>query len=626
MKQQYFDKMIALLIVLLIMFAIFLRVSTVNSTKNLQNDEIEKSKQYAAKIITLLKLKTKSNIEKKLTEKIVLRDDLNKILQAFLTKQYQYIFLLYKDKKEHYRFLLDGSKEEPESFKTLFFPKSNLFDEVYKTKKMQIVEQSDGVEKVWLSLVFPVVNNNNIEALLVLDLSKEYAQYLHKFNSPLMRVVTFMQWFLLLSLLLLAFLAYKYYTTRKTLIQDKLTGVYTKYYLNEFFNSNRIDNYHAFLLDIDEFKKINKKYGDTVGDKVLKKFTQRMNNNLSSKSRIIRTSGTEFFIVTPKEENKINIISNKIYKILKDNPYVIDNESILLSLSMSAMLIPKNSDKIQNIIRRLDEKLLEIKNYGKNHLIIIDNVSLEEVKYTNIEYIKEALEDERFICLYQPIFKTKNKEIVKYEALVRMVDKDDKTNLISPWHFLKVIKGTSQYIKMSKLVLNEVFTALNKYPSIELSINLDLDDLYNSEMMQLINDYLYTHQENAQRLTFEIIEENDIYDYDKVNDIFKDLCVYGSKIAIDDFGSGYANYSYLSRLKIDILKIDGSLIRDLHIEPQRAKIVLQSIKNLAEQLDIELIAEFVSDDILYKIINDIGIEFSQGYILGEPKPIEEYLK
>lgn len=626
MKQQYLNRFIFFVMALLVVFAVYLQYMITESTNRLKNEEVKKSEQYAQKIANYLQSKIPTDdIEAVLVKNPKLRQELNVVLQTFLTKQYRYIFLLKKDTQGHYRFLLDGSKEDPEVFNAIFFPKSDLFEEVCKSHKMQIVKQHEGVKKIWLSLVYPVVKHNHTEALLVLDLSESYGKYLNTVNSPLMHVVEMMQIFLFGSLFLLVFIVYRYNKFRKSILVDRLTGAYTKLYLEEFFNRHKVDRYDAVLLDIDEFKQINTKYGYRSGDHILKEFVETICDVVSPlKAKVIRTSGAEFFIVLPKDKIEIETVSRKLFEILKDKRYLIGNEVASLSVSMSAIEIPDETASIQNIVRLLDEKLLEIKSKGKNSLGILGLRHLNEIQYGNMDYIKEALEEERLLCLYQPIFHTEKKEIIKYEALVRLIDKDDPAKLISPYHFMKVIKGTSQYIKMSKLVLKEVFHTLQIYPDIELSVNLDLDDLYNNDMMTLIRENLYDHREIANRLTFEILEEKEIYDYDKVSLIFQQLKAHGSKIAIDDFGSGYANYSYLIQLDIDILKIDGSLIRELETEPVRTKIVLASIQEIASTFNYELIAEFVSSKEIYEAMRELGIEYSQGFYLGEPKPIEEY--
>jgi len=465
-----------------------------------------------------------------------------------------------------------------------------------------------------------------VEALLVLDLSKEYAAYLQTFNSPLMKVIRFMQWFLVLSSLLLIFLAYRYYKTRRELTKDLLTLAYTKFYLNEFFYTHKVDAYDFILMDIDDFKLINQKHTRQIGDEVLLSFVDHMHRYLPKKSKIIRFGGSDFLAVIPKDTIKdIKIFSENFYLSLSNVSYFASGKEISLNVSMTAIDTPSKVNKLEDILRLLDGSLLKIKQTGKNRLEILEDISVEQVRYRSMDYIKEALEDERFTCVYQPIFRSNTKEVVKHEALVRMVDREDATKLVSPYYFLDVLRGTREYIALSKFVLSHVFNTLGEYPSIELSMNLDLDDLDNEDMMQLIHRYLSDYREKASRLTFEIVEENEIYDYEKVNNIFEQLRRYGSKIAIDDFGSGYANYTYLSRLDVDIIKLDANFIHDLETRPKEAKIVIDSILSLASKLDCQVIAEFVHSEEIYMILKEIGVEFVQGYYLGKPKALKEYL-
>ena len=626
MNGAYFDKFVIFLIMLLIAFAFFLHTSTEMSTQKLKNEEIQKSEQYASKIAQLIQRRTQGDIESVLTRNPQLRVHLNESLQAFLTKQYQYIFVLDKNRKGTYRFLLDGSEEKAEEYKTIFFPKSELFNQVYKTQKMQIVHQSEeGVEHIWLSLVYPMVSDGKTEALLVLDLSEAYGNYLNNFNSPLMRVIWMMQAFLLASLLVLIFLAYRYYRLRHNLLVDKLTSTHTKVFLDEFFHRYKVEDFNAILIDMDNFKAVNKKFSCEFGDILIKEFTGVIKNLISEKSKIIRTGGTEFLIILPKDDTDFKMLVETLFQTLKEKKYLIQNEVISQTVSLSAVDIPLTTTSIRDIQRLLDEKLLEIKSKGKNNFAFLGLNHLNDIKYENINYIKEALEEERLICLYQPIYELKTKEIVKFEALVRLVDKEDSEKFISPYHFMDRIKGTSQYIKMSKLVLQDVFKTLQRYPDIEVSVNIDLNDLENEDMMKLISENLYEHSDIANRVTFEILEDNEVKDYKKVQHIIQQLKTYGSKVALDDFGSGYTNYIYLIGLDIDVLKIDGSLIRELQTSPERAKLVLKSIQSLAIELNVELVAEFISDEYIYSLVKDLGIKYAQGYYLGEPKRIETHI-
>ncbi len=619
MIQRHTNRYIFIIMGLLVIFALYLQYSVHQSTEKLKTQEIEKAEQYAEKIGEYIESKTVKEGKLNLEKDPALRDELNNVLRTFLTKEYQYIFLLHKDKKGHYRFLLDGSVEDPVEYNTIFFPKSNLFDTVYSMQIPRIIEQKEGIEHVWLSLLYPIVIKGETQALLVMDLSKVYGEYLSNINSPVLNTVTLMQVFLLVSFFFLIYFAYQYHKLRKSILFDSLTSAYTKVYLQEFFDVNKVNQYDAMMIDIDEFKQINEKYGYEAGDMVLELFSKEMLRLLPQEARIIRLGGSEFFLLVEKKNTDLEALAKKLFTYLSEKRYLIHNETISLTLSMSAMVIPKETLSIYNIQRCLDEKLFEIKSRGKNGLGIIGNIAADKIKYKNLDYIKETLEEERLTCLYQPIVNTKTKEIVKYEALVRLIDKEEPQKLIPPVYFLDMIRGTTQYIKMSKLVLKEVFHTLHKDPKIQISINMDLHDLYNADMMKLITKQLYRHRALANRLTFEILESHEVKNYDEVALIFQQLKAFGSKIAIDDFGSGYASYAYMIKLDIDILKIDGSLIEELVPSPERTKIMLSSIKELAEKYQYELVAEFVSSKEIYDMVSELGIAYAQGYYLGEPK-------
>ena len=622
MTPKHTNKYIFFIMGLMLVFALYLQYSVNESTEELKTQEIRKAERYAQRIGEYIQSKTVEKGKLNLEKYPLVRDKLTEVLRTFLTEEYQYIFLLHKDTKGHYRFLLDGSVEDPVEYNTIFFPQSKLFNTVYRTKKAQIIEQKEGVEHVWISLLYPIVNEGETQALLVMDLSKTYGEYLSDFNSPVMYIVTLIQLFLLISFLFLIYFAYQYHKLRKSILFDSLTSMHTKVYLQEFFDVRKVNRYDAMLIDIDELKLINEKYGHEAGDTVLKLFSKEMLTLLPKEARIIRLGGSEFFVIVEKESINLEELAKRLFTHLTEKHYLINNETISLTLSMSAIVIPEETILIQNIRIILDKKLLEIKSKGKNGLGIIGKISGDEIKYKNLDYIKEALEDERLTCLYQPIFNTKTQEIIKYEALVRLIDKEDQQKLISPDYFLDMISGTTQYIKMSKLVLKEVFHTLHKYPEVEISVNLDLDDLYNTDMMKLITKQLYRHRRLANRVTFEILENHEIKDYDEVALIFQQLKTFGSKIAIDDFGSGYANYVYLIKLDVDILKIDGSIIQELLYDPERTKIMLNSINELAERYQYEVIVEFVSSKEIYDMVSELGIAYSQGYYLGEPKPLD----
>jgi len=621
------NKYIFIVFIGLIGFVGYLQYKVVENTNLLKTQEISKTISYAANIISYLKTKVPDNLQKRLEQDPKLREELNGILQAFITDKYKYIFVVEQSHKKYFRFLLDGSSNSPEVYHAIFFPKSKAYKEVYITQDPKIIKQKDEVENVWLSLLYPIVYDGKTEALLVIDLSKVYGEYLEDFNLPLTHTIIIMQ--VVLVLVVLAFIiAYiKYQNIRNKLIQDHISKAYTKQYLVEFLINNSIQDYNILLLDIDGFKVINTKYGHEVGDKFLKEFVSflyKLVKNENHQGMVFRQQGGEFVILIPKGDYQFKNFVKFLFESLQSKKYLINNEIIQITVSISALYIAEDINNLDRILRILDELLLEVKSMGKNNYKVLDVDDSNLIRYKDIDFIKQLLEDNKVQCVYQPIYDIQNEKISKFETLVRLYD-EEADDYISPSFFMDMIRGTSQYIKMSRLVFKEIFETLKKYPHIELSVNLHLDDLYNQEMMNTIINHLHKYKNDAKRLTFEILEDKEIQDFARVEDIFQTLKKYGSKIAIDDFGSGYSNYIYLIKLDVDIVKLDGSLIQELMHNKSDAILTIKYMKKMIEGLGYDMIVEFVSESEIYDDIVDLGIQYAQGYYLGEPKLISEYV-
>lgn len=239
-------------------------------------------------------------------------------------------------------------------------------------------------------------------------------------------------------------------------------------------------------------------------------------------------------------------------------------------------------------------------------------------KLKNIGIIKEALvSSDNFISLFQPIFNNKTDEIEKYESLIRLLDKDGK--LVSPFQFLDLAKKTGYYSVITEFVINNSFKAL-EHTNKGITINLSLSDIENDYLRKYLFN-LITKKENIGRITLELLEDEEVSDFDIIQDFIIKVKEQGKvKIAIDDFGSGYSNYERLLDFHPDILKIDGSLIKNI-VNDEYSRHVVESIVLFAQKQNIQTVAEFVSTIEIHSLIKKFGIDFSQGYYLGEPKKL-----
>jgi len=236
-----------------------------------------------------------------------------------------------------------------------------------------------------------------------------------------------------------------------------------------------------------------------------------------------------------------------------------------------------------------------------------------------INSIKRALQEDRVIPFFQPIYNNKTKKIEKYEALVRIID--EQGNVIPPSYFLHIAKLENSYFEITKRMIDKTFQIFEKREE-EFSINFSFIDIENISIYQYIFFKLKENFETAKRLVIELVENERISDYGIVKTFIYEVNQYGVKIAIDDFGSGYSNYKRIFDLNVDYLKIDGSLIKNIFTN-ELSRNIVESIKTFTEKSGIKTIAEYVANEDIFKIVNELNIEYSQGYYIGEPKDLRK---
>ena len=367
------------------------------------------------------------------------------------------------------------------------------------------------------------------------------------------------------------------------------------------------------IFNIDEFKEINDFFGTENGDKILQDIAKWF---LKFDFETYRIDGDEFAILY-YEDLSIEHIKHNIENILslfEEKQFHIEGEIIHIRFSTG---IAKES---KNLLTKADIAV----HYAKENKIKIsvyeENANIEKKYKENIAMatsIREALIDNRIICHYQPILDIKTNKINKYETLVRMIDKDG--NLIPPMSFLNISRKTKLYSHITQEVIHQ---ACNTFKDRDeaFSINLSIDDIKDSNTVQeIIKTIIKTN--TASRIIFEILESEGIENYEEVVNFITQIKALGAKIAIDDFGTGYSNFEHILKLNVDYIKIDGSLIKGIQ-QDKKHKIIVETIVDFAKKVGSKTIAEFVSDEEIFKNIKEIGVDFSQGYFTGKPSLLD----
>ncbi len=391
---------------------------------------------------------------------------------------------------------------------------------------------------------------------------------------------------------------------------DVLTGLGNRVSLIDYI-SKRESGVLA-LLNIDRFKEINDSYTYKVGDEIIKGLADRLFDFFNEKQyRLYRLQADVFglFISTKGNTGVIKDIKEFMNSLGKQ-PYILEENKFTLTYTCG---VASNSE---NLLTYADIALSEAKN--KKTKIKEYNSSMKSIEEFrgNLQWVERlniAIKEDRIFPHFQPIYNYKTGKIDKYEALMRLVE-DEK--IIYPNEYLEIAKKTKLY---PELTYKMVEKTISKFATndLEFSLNLCIEDLMNEELMIYIYDY--AEQKNVfDRMVLEIVESEEIDDSDYVNKLIKRFKEAGVKIAIDDFGSGYSNYDYLIKLQADYLKIDGSITKLIETD-ERTLAVVKSILEFAKKSNIKVIAEFVSNENIDKILREVGVDYAQGFYYGKPE-------
>lgn len=274
------------------------------------------------------------------------------------------------------------------------------------------------------------------------------------------------------------------------------------------------------------------------------------------------------------------------------------------------------------VFRIFEDAKIGIEKAIKEKLSIVYADGLSGIEHENalknietIHTIRSALDNKKVVSYFQPIVNNLTLEVEKYESLVRIVDESGR--VLSPFHFLDVAKKGRYYSKITRIVLDNSFLALSQTDK-SISINLSVFDIERDEIREYIYSLLQTYQKNSHRIVLELLESDDIKDFNLIKTFIQSVKRFGVKIAIDDFGTGYSNFERLLEYKPDIIKIDGSLIKNIQTNRHNRSIV-EMIVSFAKKQHIQTVAEFVENQEIFHIVQALGIDYSQGYAFGKPE-------
>jgi diguanylate cyclase (GGDEF)-like protein/PAS domain S-box-containing protein len=414
-------------------------------------------------------------------------------------------------------------------------------------------------------------------------------------------------------------------------IRDVLTGSYNRVYFESELArlvtlSKKGASEHCLLyLDLDHFKAINDTKGHHQGDVVLKSVAERLQNRLRESDRLCRIGGDEFAVLlmdTILEDGES--IAKALCHLIAGERYQLTEQAMNVSCSIGISRIGCDESNPQTYLQQADIALYVAKNHGRNcvHVFSEEDAESGDVKRSMewLHTVKHAIEKDRLVLHYQPIYDVSSNHIEYYEALVRLKIDD---RIVYPGDFIPALERFDDTSLLDQHVIRMAIKHLSEYPQLpKIAVNLSARAFSNDNLVPLIEELLTTFDVRPGRVVFELTESASLTNLSATQKMVQKIHDMGCAFSIDDFGTGFSTFAYLKNLPAETVKIDGSFIREL-TRSQIDRALVTSIREVATALGKKTVAEFVEDQETLNVLRDIKVDYAQGYHLGRPQSLEQ---
>jgi diguanylate cyclase (GGDEF)-like protein len=408
---------------------------------------------------------------------------------------------------------------------------------------------------------------------------------------------------------------------------DELTGHFNKLRLREALDyalaySQRYAQPGAFLaVGIDQLDRINTAFGCETGDKVLVEVAQRLDQSLRTTDVIGRLGSDRFGVVLGYcSQDDAALIAERIIQTIRQNAVVTSEARIHATVSVGMVYFPEQSKTCFDVITKAEAALLKAKSAGRD---CVEAYHMSEEQRRNYranmelgDQVTEAIKDDRLVFAYQPIVDALSHEVRYYECLLRMYSPEGR--LIAAGEFVPVVERLGLMRALDRRALDLALSDLERHPEITLAFNISGVTAADRGWLRTFIARLKDHSELASRLLVEITETaalHDLEDSARFVSIMRDL---GCQVAVDDFGAGYTTFRHLKALTVDVVKIDGSFVRDLAANTEN-QLFVRNLLSLARAFNLVTVAECVETAEDAAILAREGVNLLQGYYFGRPE-------
>ncbi len=375
------------------------------------------------------------------------------------------------------------------------------------------------------------------------------------------------------------------------------------------------------LFNLDKFQEFNDYFGEELGNIAIKDMAVFLKESTPETCSLYHINGDEFALLSNKVHVKEEFVEGirGLQQRLNAKQFVYGEDIYYLMASVGVAYSSTNQ------LACADIALKEAKKHHTGISVYTPTMEMEKVYESNLLCSKKlvhAINTDNIVPYYQVIVSLKDSSApVRHEGLARMIEEDG--TVTPPYQFLDIAKRLRLYPEVTRSMFYKVLETIQT-ENVAISINLSVDDMNNSEIVKMIFNALSSFEYNN-LITFEILETEAMNNYEDVQLFIDSVRSHGAKVAIDDFGSGYSNFSHILNMHVDYIKIDASLISNVDTD-KNSRLMVETIVRLAQQLDIETVAEFVSTEEIYNTVKELGVDWAQGYWLGKPVPFHEMQK
>ncbi len=414
-------------------------------------------------------------------------------------------------------------------------------------------------------------------------------------------------------------------------MHDNLTGIKNRHYFDNVLSqmaasAARGKHSHTLLyIDLDHFKVINDTFGHNHGDIVLRDIANLLTSRLRKSDVLCRIGGDEFAVlIYDSTLVQAKQTADAIRKLLKDYQYLQSGLQLELSCSIGLCEINGSADCSDSYLKQADKALYVAKKRGRNmvHVYNPEDKESEELR-NSIDWVRrfrKAIHEQQLRLMFQPIMHIDSREITYYEALIRL--EDPVEGLILPGAFIPALESAGEMGMLDHWVIRQVIELLSYTPQLQrVAINLSAQAFRDESLLPLVEQELREHQLDPARIIFELTESASMANVAATQRMINQLHQLGCGLALDDFGTGFSTFSYLKQFPAESIKIDGSFISKLD-QSSEDQAVVRAITDVAKALGKKTVAEYVENDRVLTLLQDMGIDYAQGYFIGRPATVE----